>query len=399
MTVKTKNEFIEMLKQAMEEKSPESIVDVLAEMAMGFAEDKAGEMVSEYVKTNDGEVLQLRGYQPLTTKETEFYEKLIEAQRNGTIKEQITNIDAVMPETIIDRVFDDIEQNHPLLSHLDIQHVNAKIKVLYTTADTNIAVWGKLTDAITEELAYGFEELDAGLLKLTAYIPVPQAYLDLGPAYIDRLTRTYLYEAVAKGIEKAVVTNLIDNKGPIAMTAKLDAGTTASGVTTYTEKTAIAVTEWTPKGLANAIKPLTKTRKGNSRPVGKMFCVVNPTDYYTLIMPAICVQNASGDWVIKQPYPIDFVQSEYVTANTAILGIDKRYILGMANDTKGKIETSDEFKFLDDLRTYKIKLYGNGRAKDNTSFVKLNIKDLKECMLLVANVTNNVTVPSAEQGS
>ena len=370
------------LQNALEAKDLTAFSDAVAQLAA-----ESGAQMPDL----DTEVLAKRGVRQLTSKEKEFYNSLIEGQRDGTIKNAINNITVVMPETIIDEVFTDIEQNHPLLSKIDIKKVNAKVKVLFTTADTNTATWGTIESKITAEGSFGFEELDATQLKLSAYMAVPQAYLELGPTFIDSLTRTYLYEAIARELEKGIITNLKSTTGPIGMMADMSAGTTASGVTTYTAKTAIKVTDWTPSGLATALKKMAKTRKGNDRPLSGLYLVVNPSDYFTIVKPAICVQNASGDWVDRQPYAIDIVQSAYVTAGTAILGIDKAYVLGVASETKGRIETSDDYQFLDDTRVYKIKLYANGQPKDNNAFQVIDISGLKEASLFVTTVKNTVT--------
>lgn len=376
------------LQGALEAKDLAAFSDAVAELAA----DAGTQMPSL-----DAEVLAKRGVRQLTSKETEFYNALIEGQRAGTIKNAINNVSVVMPETIIDEVFTDIEQTHPLLSKIDIKRVNAKVKVLFTTADTNTATWGTIESKITAEGSFGFEELDATQLKLSAYMAVPQAYLELGPTFIDSLTRTYLYEAIARELEKGIITNLKTTTGPIGMMADMSAGNTVSGVTTYTAKTAITVTDWTPAGLATALKKMAKTRKGNDRALTGLFLVVNPSDYFTIIKPAICVQNGSGDWVDRQPYAIDIVQSAYVTAGKAILGIDKAYVLGVAGETKGRIETSDDYQFLDDTRVYKIKMYANGQPKDNNAFQVLNISNLKAASLFVTTVNN--TVNTAAQGS
>ena len=44
---------------------------------------------------------------------------------------------------------------------------------------------------------------------------------------------------------------------------------------------------------------------------------------------------------------------------------------------KRKIEYSDEVNFLEDERVYLVKLYGNGRPLDNTSFLYLDISNLR----------------------
>ena len=374
------------LQNALEAKDLTAFSDAVAQLAA-----ESGAQMPDL----DTEVLAKRGVRQLTSKEKEFYNSLIEGQRDGTIKNAINNIAVVMPETIIDEVFTDIEQNHPLLSKIDIKKVNAKVKVLFTTADTNTATWGTIESKITAEGSFGFEELDATQLKLSAYMAVPQAYLELGPTFIDSLTRTYLYEAIARELEKGIITNLKSTTGPIGMMADMSAGATSGGVTTYTAKAAIKVTDWTPSGLATALKKMAKTRKGNDRPLSGLYLVVNPSDYFTIVKPAICVQNASGDWVDRQPYAIDIVQSAYVTAGKAILGIDKAYVLGVASETKGRIETSDDYQFLDDTRVYKIKLYANGQPKDNNAFQVIDISGLKEASLFVTTVKNTVTTGGA----
>jgi hypothetical protein len=379
---------LEELQKKLREAAEEKDTDALAEVIAQIAQTEANDASREALQNLDAQIMVARGVRQLTQAETEFYQKIIDAQRGGTVKQEISDIDLVMPETIINNVMDDIAQSHDLLSHLDIQHVNARVKVLFTTPDSNIATWGKITDKITQEITYGFEELDATQLKLTAYIPVPQAYLDLGPSYIDTLTRTYLYEAIANGIEKAVLTNLDDSTGPIAMTADIDKGSVASGVTTYTEKTAVKVTNWTPKGLAAILTKMAKTRKGNPRALRGIFAVVTPEDYLNIIKPAISVLNASGEWVERQPYPITFVQSAYATSGKAIFGLDNYYILGITSDLKGRIETSDEYQFLDDVRVYKIKMYGNGTPKDNNAFQVADISGLKEAAVIVTNATS-----------
>ena len=163
-------------------------------------------------------------------------------------------------------------------------------------------------------------------------------------------------------------------------------------MTTYPAKTAMKITDWTPKGLSAAIKALQKTKNGNYRNVtGRLFMVVNPDDYVSIVKPAICVQNGMGEWVDRSPYAISIVKSPFVPEGKAVLGIDKQYALALcSNSIDGNLEYDDSYKFLEEVRTFKIKLYGNGRPKDDNSFVYLDISGLKEAQLLVTNVTNTV---------
>jgi hypothetical protein len=70
------------------------------------------------------------------------------------------------------------------------------------------------------------------------------------------------------------------------------------------------------------------------------------------------------------------VQSPAVPVGFAVLGIANRYWAGLGTQSGGRIEYSDDVKFLDDQRVYRVKLYGNGRALDENSFVYLDITEL-----------------------
>jgi hypothetical protein len=78
------------------------------------------------------------------------------------------------------------------------------------------------------------------------------------------------------------------------------------------------------------------------------------------------------------------IQSVAVESGKAILGIGKNYFLGVAGG-RG-IQFSDDYKFLEDQRYYKVTGYGNGRPKDDTSFLRLDISNLEPTYLEVKQV-------------
>lgn len=369
-------EIKQKLKEAMKKESTDEMADALCEMIEEQANEKSEKVLQDALKQNDESILRARGARMLTSAEKEYYEKVVNAMKSPDYKQAIEDI--VMPETIIEDVFSEIENEHPLLSRLDIKVVPAKVRMIFGVSDDNKATWGKLTDKITTEISGSFEEIDIYQMKLSAYIPLPESMLDLGPTYLDRFVRTLLYDAIANGIEDAVINNLKSDGGPIGMQADLTQGQTSTGVTTYTAKTAIRVTDWTPKGLAEVIKAMTRGRSNKPRRINGLFMVVSPTDYYSIVKPAICVQTPAGDWVDKSPYPIDIIQSVYCPTGKAIMGLNGKFMLGIGTNQAGKLEYSDEFAFLDDNRTYKIKLYGNGQPKDNKAFQVLDISGLQE---------------------
>ena len=77
------------------------------------------------------------------------------------------------------------------------------------------------------------------------------------------------------------------------------------------------------------------------------------------------------------------------------MGLADRYFMGLGTGTAkgGKIEYSDEYKFLEDQRVYKIKLYGNGRPMDENAFILLDISGLTPYVQQV-KVTNAADFPA-----
>lgn len=63
------------------------------------------------------------------------------------------------------------------------------------------ATWGELCEEIKKELQTGFKLVNMTLLKLSAFIAVCKAMVDLGPEWLDNYVRQVLYEALANGLE------------------------------------------------------------------------------------------------------------------------------------------------------------------------------------------------------
>ena len=59
-----------------------------------------------------------------------------------------------------------------------------------------------------------------------------------------------------------------------------------------------------------------------------------------------------------------------------IVGIGQRYFAGIGTAKSGKIEYSDEYRFLEDERVYLTKLYGHGEPLDNNAFLYCDITNL-----------------------
>ena len=333
----------------------------------------------------DSNVLRARGVRQLTTAERNYYQKLGTAMAARNPQQALENLDVVMPETVVDSVFEDLRTNHPLLSLIDFIPTGGAIELLMNTNGYQEAAWGDLCDEIVKELTSGFKAVNTVLLKLSAFLPVCKAMLELGPEWLDRYIREILYEALANGMEAGIVAG--DGNGtPIGMNRNVGTGVSVVDGA-YPEKDAVAVTEFTPAAFGALVSQLAVDENGKSRPVSNLILVVNPVDYWNKVMPATTLQAPDGSYRSDVlPYPATIVQSPAVTEGKAILGMSKRYFAAAGTDKSGRIEFSDHAQFLQDKRVYIIKAYANGMPKDNNSFLVLDISGLKEAVWRVQQV-------------
>lgn len=335
----------------------------------------------------DSVVLAQRGIRQLTSEETKFYQNFIDAAKaagNGKATMALTDADVTFPITVVSAVMDDMAQNHPLLAAIDTVNTTGLTKILINTDAGQAATWGAITGAITEEIASGFAEIDLSQNKLSAFMPVSEAMLDLGPVWLDSYIRTCLSEALALGYENAVVTGTGKDM-PIGMDRSVaDDVSVTSGV--YPQKDAVAVTDFGRSSYGALVAKLAKTQKGKPRAVTGLILVVNPEDYFSVVMPATTAFTPDGHYVNDVlPVPTQIIQSVAVKKGEAILGMGKRYFLGVAG-SKG-VQFSDEYKWIEDQRYYKITAYANGRPKDNNAFLRLDISKLEPLYLEVKQKT------------
>lgn len=367
---KEKAEILQRMADAVKGNDTEGFQQAFGDLANNIQEALRGEFL-ELQAQQDNAVLTARGNRVLTSTEKQYYEGVIEAMKSADPKQALTNINKVLPETVIDSVFDDIKAGHPLLAAIDFQNTGALIKILLSTTG-GTAAWGTIDATITGELSANFLEVDLSLAKLTAFLPVNRYMIDLGPDWIDRYVREVLAEAAAVQLEVGIVSGNGKNQ-PIGMQKKLSGA--VDGV--YSDKTAISITDLSPSTFGTVLNTLTVGPNGNRRAVPSIIMVVNPSDYFTKVFPATTPRAADGTYNHDVlPYPCTIIQSPAVSQGKAIFGIPSRYFMGLGTQSGGKIEFSDEYKFLEQVRTYAIFLYGYGRALDENAFLLTDISGL-----------------------
>lgn len=336
-----------------------------------------------YAQTGDKNILAQRGYRQLTSAEERFYDKFIEASKMRNVQMAVTTLkdlkdNELMPETIIEDVYRDLVAEHPLLAKVQFQSVAYATKVIMNDHSAQSAVWGEIDAEITKEIKSAFKMLEMTQNKLSAFAVIPMGLLDLGKTFLDAYIRAILKDAIAVALEEAIVKG--DGKGkPVGLMKKLTGA--LDGV--HQDKEAIAVTDFGVKSMGDLIAKMAKNEKGQNRKVGDLTLIVNANDYYTKVAPAVRVQNMAGAYVDNFAFPMEVVISEAVPAGKAVMAMLDNYFVGVGFPKDGVIEFSDEYKFLEDQRTYKIKTYAVGRAIDENSALVLDISGLTEAVIAV----------------
>ncbi|WP_238907452.1 phage major capsid protein [Clostridium sp. YIM B02506] len=387
-----KVDIMNRLNQAMKEGNEEAFAQTFTEFTE-YVQEVVMEEAKGLVQAADTNVLVGRGVRQLTSEENKYFQKVIEAMSSSNPKQALTEIEITMPKTIIDSVFEDLTTNHPLLDAINFQNTSGLIEFLVNSDGDQIASWGTLTSEIVKELTSGFKKLNMGLNKLSAFLPVAKSMLDLGPAWLDRYVRAILGESVQNGLEEGIIKGSGKNM-PIGMNRQVGDDVTVTGGE-YPEKQTVPVTRLDPVTYGELISSLAKTPKDKSRVVSEVLMLVNPVDYLKKVMPASTVIRTDGSYASNVfPFPTRVIQSIQVPEDRAIIGLGRRYFMGIGTAKSGKIEYSDEYKFLEDERVYLVKLYGHGEPLDNNAFIYADISNLEP---LVQKVTVEGVVLTKEE--
>lgn len=372
----TREELAQAFNEALKSEDTAQVAQAFADMAENIQQEvleRAKDTAA--VEQMDAAALAARGLRQITSEEKRYYEALITAMKSSDPKQALANLDVTMPKTIIEDVFDSLKAEHRLLSVIDFNNTTYVAEWILNKNGKQKAVWGEITAEIEKELSGDFEKLDMVMFSLTAFMPVAKSMLDLGATWLDSYVRQVLQDALYVGLEEGIVCGT-GVKMPIGMMKDLNASRTDGAP--YPDKTAIKVTAFTPEVYGGLIGQMAVSRNNRPRAVGEVIMVVNPVDYWQKVMPATTIQRPDGTFANNVlPYPTDVIQSEEVPSGKAVMGIAKQYFCGIGTGKDGVIEYDDSYKFLQRERVYAGHLYGNGKPKDNNSFLVLDISALQ----------------------
>lgn len=337
----------------------------------------------DFKQSNDTAILTNRGYRQLTSEETKWYQRLGEVLKSAKPSQVFADIlgedieGDIMPETIIEDVYRNLQDQHQLLHKVNFTYVRFAAKWILNDHSKQKAVWGDITDEIAKEITSGFKVVNTNQAKLSAFAFIEKGMIDLGPVFLDAYIRTVLSEALYCGLEYGIVAGTgVDE--PIGIIRDIHDGVTVSTTDGYPKKPAKVVTEINPATYGALLAPLAKTEGGATRTFSVVHLLCNMTDYLTKIMPASTALTSDGKYVTGLfPFPTEVIVTNELSDGEAAIGILDEYTVFVGGEQNGMIEFSDEFKFLSDQRYFKVKQYANGRAVDDTSFIRLDISKLK----------------------
>lgn len=298
----------------------------------------------------------------MTASERQFFNDLKDPVPAG--------IEKHLPEETIDRIFEDLKREHPLLGAIGLRNAGLRLKI-YSGENEGHAFWGNLYGEIQGQMTQAFSETTDIQNKLTAFVVLPKDLAQFGPAWLMSYVTTQITEAFATALEAGFLNGDGDQK-PVGLSHTLT-GTTANGKTTFAEKTSsgkltfadsdTVVAEFTEVMKYHSVKEKTD-QDGNPIPVnvdGKVVMVVNPAEAWDVKRQYTSL-NANGVYVTAMPFNIKIVESAYQAKGKVTTFVQGRYDAYIASGLA--ISKFDQVYALEDRNLWTAKQFAHGKARD-----------------------------------
>lgn len=355
--------------------SDEEVKEKYTEYMNAYSKDLANAIRKDMQKEQgDNSVLNSRNVNRLTNEEKKFY--------NALVSEDHVNTDTnwkdgeLLPETVVDRIFEDIESEHPLLKYINIQRTGLKTRVIRSVPEGQV-VWGKIFGEIRGQLEATFFEQDVTLGKATAFVVVPKDLKDAGVQWVDRYVRLQIKEAFAVAIEKTAIQGLGKAQDqPVGLMKEINRSNGAVSDKAVAGTLTLKDPDTSIREIGDVIKNLStkefydkdgnvKTSKG-ANVLNNVVIALNPADYiYTGVA---FMQLHNGSYVSPIPFNMTFEQSEFVPQGKAVAFDKTRYNFYAGSEVI--VREFDQTLALEDMDLYTAKQFLYAEPDDNkTSFV------------------------------
>lgn len=353
-----------------EEATSEQVNAALEAYVTAIAEDAGKQVRAEYDElknVTDNRVLEARGIPTLTAEETKFY--------NEAIKTGGFDSEVVWPETILERVFENLQKDHPILSIINFTPTVGRVKVIRARR-TGVAVFGPLHKDLEGQLDSKFGASEFVQLALTAFFLVSNDTLDLGPRWIDRFINLSLTEAVRDIWAEKIIAGTGNNE-PIGLLKDLDGAVTAgvypdkatAGTLTFGKDKIVTEVAGVMKKLSKFTYKVDETDEGEVKyrsVAGKVFLIVNPVNYWDIVS-RITFANLNNIYGSAMPF-IDvknIVESVDVPENKLIAFVEGEY--DASQSRAEKVSVYKETFAMKRATLYAVDMLGNGYPTNNES--------------------------------
>ncbi|WP_437828963.1 phage major capsid protein [Niallia taxi] len=352
-----KQKYAEVVKN--EASTPEQIETAWNEMQAELVNSLKNQITAQIsVENADRSVLAARGANVLTSTEIKFFNEVV--QSDGFTS------DVILPETTVDRIFEDLTTDHPLLAEINLQNAGLLTRIIKSETE-GAAVWGKVFGEIKGQLDATFKEENISQSKLTAFVVLPKDLEKFGPAWVEAYVRAQIKETFAVALEKAFINGAGPAKDePIGLIRDLEASvspTEGHAKKAIKDTLTFATPEVTVKELSALMKNLSTKSNGKAVNVtGKVVLVVNPVDAWD-VKALYTFLNANGVYVTVLPFNLRIVESVFQTQGELLAFVNSRYDAYTGGGVE--IKKFDQTLAIEDCNLFTAKQFAFGKADDN----------------------------------
>lgn len=353
-----KANYAEVVKN--ENSTPDQVEKSWNEMQDALVNSLSTQIKQQVANDNlDNMVLTSRGTNVLTAEERTFF--------NAVVQSDGFTDDLILPETIVERIYDDLRSEHPLLSVINFQNLGTITLTAITSEYEGAAVWGPIFSDIKGQLNAAFKQESIAQSKLTAFVVLPKDLKKFGPAWVEAYVRAQITETYAVALENAVINGAGPTKHePIGLIRDLAAA--VDPVNGHAKKTV--------KGTITLVDPDTTIEelagigellsvKENGKPLnvdGKVALVINPTDSWKL-KAKFTTQNSLGVYITAVPFNFTIIESVFATSGEVIAFVKDRYDAYRGGGVE--VKEYQETLALEDCNLHIAKTFAFGKPRDN----------------------------------
>lgn len=343
-----------------EESTPEQIEAAWSNMQDALVNSLTTQVTNNVATQNlDQTILSNRGANILTAEEQKFF--------NAVVQSDGFTSDIILPETTVDRIYDDLTTDHPLLSVINFQNLGTITLTAITSEYEGAAVWGPIFGDIKGQLNATFKQENIAQSKLTAFVVLPKDLAKFGPTWVEAYVRAQITETFAVALEDAVINGAGPTKHePIGLVRDLTAAVDpANGHAkkAVTGTLTLADSKATIREFAGIGKFLSEKANGKKLNVsGKVSLIINPADAWDL-KAEFTTQNSLGVYITALPFNFTLIESVFATAGEVIAFVTDRYDAYRG----GGVEVTEykETLAMEDCNLHIAKTFAFGKPRDN----------------------------------